>query len=237
MKETLDQLCVYNFDVIISENGREIIYNTPLNEEGNKEYYDSILGIALHTRRLLIELYNKGMQAFADYNQSYPNTNSLRAENPQRIKVVYDKLVEISILLGYTDPKSLEPGCSYKYDHVNFESSSSLSGFQILERPFANEITLLYFVNLNQEVYFPILFPQDSNFLNLVLPAMSDRIDRRRKFISPRDRLQKMMNHDDEIKDRLSMWLADCLKFHKQTENKMRTFFAMTSKASSIGDS
>ena len=97
-----------------------------------------------------------------DYNPITPSTMD-DDDKCQKAIAVYQKLVELSVSLKYADPKSLyeeleNDGRNIKsYNNLDY----SLYEIEVLEKAFADEITFLYYLNLNQDYYFPALLPQN----------------------------------------------------------------------------
>jgi hypothetical protein len=132
-----------------------------------------------------------------------------------------------------------------KKDIKNMKSFSnldySLYEMEILEKAFADEITFLYYLNLNQEIYFPALLPQNDY---VAATYMSPNEEGSKEFIqrkydqhslapnkdrilpmSPKERLFEILRQDIEIRKRFSSWIADSIHYQKQATEAMSVFY------------
>jgi hypothetical protein len=152
LKSVLKIVSVYVFDVIIDKDTRATIMNTSVVLGGNKEFYDGIHGIAEYSRRKLHKFHHIGMGVYQEFSKK---------GNIDKINEVYNKLSEISILLGYARSRNM----SMPVNEAKVISIKTLFGSKtvgsILERAMVYEITALY---LNQEFFSPLQFTAPIQF-------------------------------------------------------------------------
>ena len=178
LKDILKILSAYNFDVIINKEARTKRMSSSVITNGNKEFYEGIIEVAFHNRKQLIEVLDAGLDVFNSYKSDVddstyaplkedynPITQSTMDDddNCQKAIAVYQKLVELSVSLKYADPKSLYEELKNDGRYIKSYSNLdySLYEIEVLEKAFADEITFLYYLNLNQDNYFPALLPQN----------------------------------------------------------------------------
>ena len=135
---------------------------------GNKEYYEANRDVIMYNRKQMRHLYNSGIWALTRFHSNIEDkeSNSQYWQNPQTL-AIYRKLIEIGVSLGYyINPRTLgglstdsKEDLSYVYDMENIPNT------WVLERSFAYEITFLYYLNLNSDIYVPRLFPQSTKHL------------------------------------------------------------------------
>ena len=178
LKDILQKLSVYNFDVIIDYQARSRFLETPVVLKGNKEYYDTNRNIAIYNRDQMRNLYNVGIMALERFhlNSGDKENNNRYWENPKTI-AIYRKLMEIGVLLGYhSNPGTPgRPSTDNKYSLSYVYDIDVIPTTWVLERAFAHEITFLYYLNLNSDIYVPRLFPQNDNDIMANAPQPSEK--------------------------------------------------------------
>ena len=129
LKRVLKILSIYNFDIIIGLKQSIDDRVTSILSSGTKEYYDDMTGITAYSRKQLMDISYKGIVLCKEFERKRGNT---------KIEAVYNKLIEIQGLLGYS-------------------TSDAFLDRSKLEQAFANEISFHYFLNLNHDTFIPPL--------------------------------------------------------------------------------
>jgi hypothetical protein len=200
LRRTLKILSIYNFDTIIGLKESDSDNVTSILLSGNKEYYDSITGIAYYSRKQLMNISSKGISVYSEFERKRGNA---------KIGAMYDKLIEIQGVLGYTD---------------EFLAQSKL------EESFANEISFYYFLNLNHDIFIPPLNAREYyEEVHTILSKdhdefMSMEYDRY-SLASPKRRLLDILDNSAVIRSAVMAWINDCVIFHRQTGIIIDKFF------------
>ena len=212
LKDILKVLSVYNFDIIIDYNARSRFLQTPVVMNGNKEYYEANRDVIMYNRKQMRHLYNSGIWALTRFHSNIEDkeSNSQYWQNPQTL-AIYRKLIEIGVSLGYyINPRTLgglstdsKEDLSYVYDMENIPNT------WVLERSFAYEITFLYYLTLNSDIYVPRLFPQSTNTLSK----------------SPRERLTAILKKKRQVKEWFFNCISNCIQFRKAADEVMSRFY------------
>lgn len=212
LKDILKVLSVYNFEVIIDHRARSKFLETPVVLGGNKEYYEANRDIAIYNRMQMRNLYNVGIMALEHFhlNSEDKENNNRYGKNPKTI-AIYRKLVEIGVLLGYHSILSSDNkhNLSYVYDIDDIPTT------WVLERAFAHEITFLYYLNLNLDIYVSRLFPEYS----LAPPKTKTLLK------SPKERLVAILKKRQLVKEWFSNCISNCIRFRNAADEVMSTFY------------
>ena len=211
LKRVLKILSIYNFDIIIGLKQSIDDRVTSILSSGTKEYYDDMTGITAYSRKQLMDISYKGITVCKEFERKRGNT---------KIEAVYNKLIEIQGLLGYS-------------------TSDAFLDRSKLEQAFANEISFHYFLNLNHDTFIPplnameyyteieTLLAEDGHdkFLSTEYDRYSftPQLDHLEP-ISLRRRLLDILDNSSVIRNALMNWINDCIIFHKQTEAIMNKF-------------
>ena len=197
------------------------IFKRPGEEElhitsGNKyfEGYRSILEIS---QKQLGEVQIRGIEALhniAHRTVYFPDDTleSARKLDEKKIDAVSKLINEITVNLetvGY-DPitykeKAMEWG-------IGLEEAERLSRFfeiDSIERPIANEISFLYYLNLNDEWYFHI---------------MNDNLERP-LYPRPLRCLLAILKEDKDVQEWFSKWIRDIMNYQKEVMQSMSNFY------------
>jgi hypothetical protein len=199
LKTALEIISVYNFDVIIDKNRRSSMTNTFVVLGGNKEYYDSICGIRAQTYIKLRRFYYTGMSVLSELSKE---------DMSEKINEVRRKLYEISILLGFT--RDTHMTMSGGKETAVGQFGGMMVG-SMVERAMEYEITILYYLALNQEIIESFRPP----LLNPI--RFYETLQR----LSLKKRLYNILNKSEEVKLFYVVLLTDCNLFHIETANVM----------------
>jgi hypothetical protein len=228
LKRILKTLAAYNFDIVTDQQFRDkimremAIFKRPGEEElhitsGNKQLFEGYKSILEISQKQLVEVQMRGIEALhniASHRIMYfPNDTieTARKLDEKKIDVVSKLINEITVNLetvGY-DPitykeKAIEWG-------IGLEEAERLSQFfetDSIEGPIANEISFLYYLNLNDEWYFHI---------------MNDSLDRP-LYPRPLRCLLAILKEDTEIREWFSKLIGDIVKYQEGVMRSMREF-------------
>lgn len=228
LKDILKIISVYNFDVIIDRESRLISVQTSVNMKGNKEFYDGNQGVAMYNRKQMMDLYGAGKSVITNSRSEVDDKENIQyRDNPKTI-AVYKRLIEIGVLLGYHS--------DYSHNEENVPTT------WMLERSFAYEITFLYYLNLNSDMYVPVLLPQNDYFHmfagDLLSKIKSNKFQSEQANeyslaqqtskimpISPRERLVAILKQNKPIKEWFSNCILNSLKFTSAADEIMSSFY------------
>jgi len=221
LKRILNIMSAHNFGIILDRQTRSDIMARSSLEGGNKEFYDSVLGVALHSQKQLSELYRKGMMEWSNYIRSaiseHPDKNATEASSflYRETSAVFLMLLKIKILL---DPSAYDPvsfqdlvkkqAIANIINSQQAEQLSRLFKIDIIEKAFAEEITFLYFLNLHNNYRFQVVLPIKP--YNQVKPK-----DMEPSF-SPIQCLLAILRHDKQIRERFSAWIQDLGRYQEE---------------------
>ncbi|MGC2573469.1 MAG: hypothetical protein WA364_18290, partial [Candidatus Nitrosopolaris sp.] len=232
LKRILNIMSAHNFGIILDRQTRSDIMARSSLEGGNKEFYDSVVGVALHSQKQLSELYRKGMMEWSNYITSaiseHPDKNPTEAKSflYRETSAVFQMLLKINILL---DPSAYDP-VSFQdlvkkqaIDNIinsqQAEQLSRLFKIDIIEKAFAEEITFLYFLNLHNNYRFQVVLP--IKHYNQVKPK-----DMEPSF-SPMQCLLAILRHDKQIRERFSAWIQDLGRYQEEILRTIHDFQKM----------
>jgi hypothetical protein len=193
----------------------------------------------------MMDLYDAGISALTGscLDIEDKENNKRYWENPKTV-AIYKKLTEIGVLLGYhSNPgRSERPITDSKVNPSDVHDIKSVPTTWMLERSFAHEITFLYYLYLNSDMYVPALFPQDDYYLMAgarlfsnntseefwsrpadeysLAPQVTNIVPK-----SPRERLVAILKKRRQVKE----WFSDCInnsiQFRNTADEVMSTFY------------
>jgi hypothetical protein len=221
LKGILNIMSAHNFGIILDRQTRSDIMARSSLEGGNKEFYDSVVGVALHSQTQLSELYRKGMMEWSNYITSaiseHPDKNATEASSflYRETSAVFQMLLKINILL---DPSAYDPvsfqdlvkkqAVANIINSQQAEQLSRLFKIDIIEKAFAEEITFLYFLNLHNNYRFQVELP--IKHYNQVKSK-----DMEPPF-SPIHCLLAILRHDKQIRERFLAWIQDLGRYQEE---------------------
>jgi DNA-binding PadR family transcriptional regulator len=220
LKRILNIMSAHNFGIILDRQTRSDIMARSSLEGGNKEFYDSVVGVALHSQTQLSELCRKGMMEWSNYITSaiseHPDKSATEASSflYRETSAVFQMLLKINILL---DPSAYDPvsfqdlvkkqAIANIIDSKQAEQLSRLFKIDIIEKAFAEEITFLYFLNLHNNYRFQVVLP--IKHYNQVKPKDMASF-------SPMQCLLAILRHDKQIRERFSAWIQDLGRYQEE---------------------
>jgi hypothetical protein len=228
LKRILKTLAAYNFDIVTDQQFRDkimremAIFKRPGEEElhvtsGNKYLFEGYKSILEISQKQLGEVQMRGIESLhniASHRIVYfpdDTIETFRKLDAKKIYAVSKLINEITVNLdtvGY-DPitykeKAMEWG-------IGLEEAERLSQFfniDSIEGPIANEISFLYYLNLNDEWYFHI---------------MNDNLERP-LYPRPLRCLLTILKEDTEIREWFSKLIGDIVKYQEGVMQSMREF-------------
>jgi hypothetical protein len=198
LTEVLKELAIYNFIMILHKGE---ITSSPgehsILQEGNKELCDGIITISSYNAKLVEDFLNRGVQFFEKAIRKISDVSDY-----EKTQSVMDKFGEAAALLIPENKK-----------HTN-------EFFEKTEQSFAEEITALYYMNLNSNIPLNAIIPKNHP-LYTEHPEMPNR--------SPRQYLSLIFQHDKckpSLKEWFSSWMNDLTSLqHEISENSKKMAF------------
>jgi hypothetical protein len=237
LKTKLGAWSAYNFDIIVDEESRSIAMDAPVIMQGNKEFYQNMQAIALCNNEQLAKVFSIGLKLFKKYQDNKSSylleeekKSKKNDDNNQKAFTVYQKVEEIGILNKWLNPKVFQAGLVTE-EQKNFIKIKP----EFLEKSFAQEITFLYYLNLHNDIYIPLLFPNiyTSKFVEsmstllekLNQGTVSDLVSLPDLKLLPKVRLLSIIKRDEEIRKWFSSWLKDLVNYQKLASETMSQFY------------
>ena len=250
LRKYLKDMSVYNFDIVLcDEKTRSNTENLPVFMKGNKEFYQNMLSLNLYNSKQVNDIFEIGLSEFNRYIYENRDCSLNKEEYPkekddiyiQKVNPVYKKLQQIHMSLKYRDPMMFQDEIAQeeykKYVNsaltlpaIEASVSNNISAVDAIEKAFANEITFLYYLSLYREVYIPMIFP-NKGFDNIMHELLLETVKR----ISPqksgnmqlphvwslRERLQRILLHDTELKDWFCSSMKEIIEYQNQAAKEM----------------
>ena len=227
LKRILKTIAAYNFDIILDPQFRDstmkglsAFKRFPEDDlhitSGNKYFFESAKSIIEISRRQLGEVQTEGIIQSRNFVErmivNFPNVENARKLVENKIQAVSRLIWEITVNL---EPIGYDP-MSFKETelHISKQETERLSQFfdiDSVEKPFAEEITFLYYLNLNDEWYFHIRDPW--------------KMDQTEDIVRPLWNLLTILEEDTEIREWFSPWINNLLKYQEEVLQTMREFY------------
>ena len=236
LKRILKTFAAYNFDIIVDQQFRDkimrelVVFKVPGEEElqitsGNKYLFEGYKSILEISRRQLGEVQIRGIEALDNIAShrivDFPDDSRehIPKIDDKKIEAISRLIHEITVNLeaaGY-DPitykeKAMEWG-------IGLEEAERLSQFfeiDSIEVPIANEISFLYYLNLNDEWYFHLMDPSTDEPL----------YEKGSKFLMrPLLCLLAILKEDTEVQEWFSKWIRDIMNYQKEVMQSMSNFY------------
>jgi DNA-binding PadR family transcriptional regulator len=217
-----------------------------------KEIFD--IGLSTCNRYPQSDLDDHHLSDYQQKRRKLKRNESKNTTTKGRIIAVYQKLHEIYELLQFTNPVAYQDELYQKqreqkasktlvgnesqdhgHDHC-LRNSNGHSIVQIIETGFAKEITFLYYLNLHNDTYSPILFP-DPGFQKMIVESALARIKKAHQSIegdvsynklsssisplSPKEKLSKVLRQDQDIRNWFCLCMHDLIVYQNQTAEVM----------------
>jgi hypothetical protein len=240
LKKILKTFAAYNFDIIIDQQFRDkimrelAVFKMPGEEElhitsGNRYLFEGYKSILEISRRQLGEIQIKGLEAIT--NIASHKIVDFPDDSREHIPKIDDKKIEAISKLVHDITVNLE---SAGYDPITYkekamewgiglEEAERLSQFfeiDSIEGPIANEISFLYYLNLNDEWYFHLMDPSTDEPL----------YEKGSKYLMrPLLCLLAILKEDKDVQEWFSKWIRDIMNYQKEVMQSMSNFYEHTS--------
>lgn len=200
----LDNLMM-NFGPAFHKEFREQLISLPINMGGVKELYENIQQIAHYRYSKLTGIYNSGESVLMD-----------REIDSARALPIIKVLSNIELRLATADLKRL-------LEYISEPNSDDISERNIvtsIENSFANEVSFLFYISLSRQAeYLPefkdgLIFPSQ-------LSKFIEQGTKQSNLVRSRQILRLILEEDNEIKERFSIWCKDSISYEKQIMDGM----------------
>ena len=228
LKRILKTLAAYNFDIVTDQQFRDkimremTIFKRPGEEElhitsGNKYLFEGYKSILEISQKQLGEVQIRGIEALhniASHRIAYfPDgiTESARKLDEKKIDAVSKLINEITVNLetvGYDPITYKEKAMEWGIGLDEAERLSQFFDIDSIEGPIVNEISFLYYLNLNDEWYFHTMDDKMENPL----------------YERPLLCLLAILKEDTEIREWFSKLIGDIVKYQEGVMQSMREF-------------
>ncbi|MGA9149939.1 MAG: hypothetical protein WBZ36_05120, partial [Candidatus Nitrosopolaris sp.] len=227
LKRILKSLAAYNFDIVTDQQFRDkimremAIFKRPGEEEihitsGNKYLFEGYRSILEISQKQLGEVQIRGIEALHNTAHRivyFPDgtLESARKLDEKKIDAVSKLINEITVNLdtvGYDPITYKEKVMEWGIGLDEAERLSQFFDIDSIEGPIVNEISFLYYLNLNDEWYFHI---------------MNDSLERP-LYERPLRCLLAILKEDREIREWFSKLIGDIVKYQEGVMQSMREF-------------
>jgi DNA-binding PadR family transcriptional regulator len=222
LKKVLRTMSAHNFSIILDGKARSDIMAKSFLEGGNKELYDSVAAVALHSQKQLSELFLKGIPEYFNYI-SDPDK---QPEARKNTAAAFQMLLEVNILLDpwAYDPRSFhdlvkKEAPSEIIDPRQAEQMSHLYEIDIMEKAFAEEVSFLYFLNLRNNYRFQDVLPMeyyDQKQLYNIDMKLS---------LTPMQYLLRILRDDKQMNELFSTCIQDLSKYQEEVLTTINDFY------------
>jgi len=239
LKKILKTFAAYNFDIIVDQQFRDkimrelAIFKRPGEEEymisGNRYLFDGYKSILEISRRQLGEVQIKGIEALTNIAShrivDFPDDSRehTRKIDDKKIEAILKLIHEITVNLetvGYDPITYKEKAMGWGFASEEAERLSQFFEIDSIEGPIANEISFLYYLNLNDEWYFHTI----NDSLERPLYTMNDSLERP-LYVRPQQCLLAILRKDSEVQEWFSKWIRDIMNYQKEVMQSMSDFY------------
>jgi hypothetical protein len=230
-----DQLGSYlnnSFDFIIYKNNGANRTDDSVWIGGDREFYEDIQALASNTRYHLSPMYTNGKKTFDLFLKSEGMEKS-------RLDIMDPRLIPIRQKLHYMEAifrTDIPLTKSTNENHLSFANESEsqrLTRLNIIESIFAEELTFLFYLNLNTIAFSGnIQHSNQSRDVKLTQDEIEQYATEQNQAFSemsylgsPIERLMAILTKDKEIEQWFTERIGDIMHYRKQTLNKMTEFY------------
>jgi hypothetical protein len=206
------------------------VFKMPGEEElhittGNKYLFEGYKSILEISRRQLGEVQIKGIETLNNIAShmitDFPDDSRehTRKINDKKIEAILKLIHEITVNLetvGYDPMTYKEKALGWGFGSKEAERLSQFFEIDSIEGPVANEISFLYYLNLNDESYFHLMDPNTDEPL----------YEKGSKLIMrPLLCLLAILQEDTEVQEWFSKWIRDIMNYQKEVIQSMSNFY------------
>jgi DNA-binding PadR family transcriptional regulator len=200
----LDNLMM-NFGLVFSKEFREQLISLPMNIGGIKELYENIQQIASYRFSKLTRIYNSGESVLMN-----------KEIESDRMLPVIKVLSEIELRLATADLKRF-------LEYISEPNSDNIVETNIvtsIENSFANEVSFLFYISLARQAEFLPEF-KDAPIFPSRLSKFIEHDTEQSNLLTSRRILRWVLEDDNEIRERFSIWCKDSISYEKQIMDSM----------------
>jgi DNA-binding PadR family transcriptional regulator len=235
LKKELGSSFIYdNFDFMFYDKAYAVNMSTSIWQGGNKEFCDSLQSLAERSRSMLRILHMEGR----DILESFIENKEVK-ENGSKLLGIYLKINEIKTVLQYLNNEQFSNSTFDKIKtfqneiekHQDKNLPTNIIAF--LERVFSDEITLFFYLNLNNSA-----FITSKSYSQINSPVVQSRVEGEDpdnivdfssllvaedifSHGSPKDRLTNLFKKDKDIGKNFYNLMNISMNYQKETSDKM----------------
>jgi hypothetical protein len=262
LKMILKVFSAYNFDIIID---KETWLNSDIAPSilggGSREFLETAKAIALHNHRQLSQVHIAGFETYHNdrfsvatryHRQGVNDKNTIEKDTTDKTITIYQTLLYIGSLLDFADLSVAQEEIKKYADprSERIKQLSTSSQISILEKAFAEEITLLYYLGLHNDGPFSTML-QPTKYLSSIYSDEQEeqqlritnnvRANAKKKKKKPKSgsaydplsilrepiglalkvRLQTILRRDRQVRQWLSTWIKDSVTYNKEIVDRM----------------
>lgn len=234
LKNVFYSLAAYNFDLILlDENSRSQIMDDSILFGDNKEYLQNMYSLSIFTHDKLVELYRGG---FSANNEDVASKEEIYVDG---IPVLKSKLEDLKTILTLNNPMhSLPDNYESLINEIGIARKQGIAlpnlhmrrqrrqrnVLEAIEKVLATEISFVYYLNLNVDIFMPVGFGVPAGRINeertkwLMSRIAMDEL-RNAKFLQ--EKLLIILNADFEIRDWFCPLIASSVRYQKEVLSSM----------------
>jgi hypothetical protein len=204
---------------------------------GNKEFCDSLQALSDRSAKILKLLFIQGRGILESFHKKVLSEKDVKDES--KLLPAYLKLGKIEAILRYLNNESFPDGQGEKIKTLRNKINPHLKdrksyhdddeeedAITFIERVFSNELSFLFYLNLNNNGFIPSRNYFQNNKANL-LPlkeiALSnlDIADDVLSHGSPQQRLTRILQKDNDIQQQFCTWMKIVTNYQQETSKRM----------------
>jgi DNA-binding MarR family transcriptional regulator len=260
LKMILKIFSAYNFDIIIDKETRLNSDTAPsILGGGSREFLETAKAIALHNHHQLSQVHIVGFETYHNHKfsvmtryrrQVVNDKNTIEKETTDKTIAIYQTLLDIGSLLDFADLSVAQEEIKKYADprSERIKQLSTSSQISILEKAFAEEITLLYYLGLHNDGPFSTML-QPTKYLSSIysdeqeeqLRIITNNVRAKAKKkksksgsaydplsilreptgLTLKVRLQIILRRDRQVRQWLSSWIKDSVTYNKEIVDRM----------------
>jgi hypothetical protein len=225
LKQELGSLLLDAFNFLFYPTGQYNSFNQSTWVGGNKEFYDDIRSLSDDTGLRLYPVFEDGLRVKKEFD-GYLDDNRFREAR----LLLSKKLNQICNSLKYADISTFiqnlkRSGSLPLLLDLNYQIN--MEGISIIETIFRDELTFLFFLNLNVDKWHERIFEQnkyqniESIFSDSGFTRYFEVMGEILQLGPPRRRLSRIFNKDNEVKQWFTEWIDSIANYRKETAQRM----------------
>jgi hypothetical protein len=232
-----------NFDFLLYAKAFSVNMGTSVWLGGNKEFCDNLQSLAEKSAKMLKVFYIEGMDCL---NTFIKNLSKEDKKDEFKLLPLYIKLNEIETILRYLNNESFSDRLENKINSLQNKTKSCdrnenlyPDSISFMERVFSNELTFFYYLNLNNTAFTTTrsYYKDKESSLADVGPDIDDLLSAGKDIFSrgsPKQRLTRILQKDEDIKEHFYAWMDVLLKYQQETSERMLKNFKLIDAEKSI---